>query len=300
VGAEWSETWDADVARGGERIWRPELDRRSVLGQVVKDLEIVGPTTNVSAACASGNHALALGREWLAMGLVDVCLAGACDIGITPFSLAGFGNLRALSRRNDIPHQALRPFDRARDGMVLGEGGALFVLERADDARRRGVSPYAEVAGCGARSDSYHMVIPAADPTAAVQALKRALADAEVEVNEIDYINAHATGTPVGDVCETRVLHEALGANALTTPISSTKSMTGHLLSAAAAIEALVCLATIKHGVLPATLNLDDIDPACDLCHVPNQPREQKVRVAVSNSFGFGGNNTSLVLRAVA
>ncbi len=254
----------------------------------------------LAAACASANHALAHARDWLQFGIVDVCLAGGLEMGVTPYSLASFGNLRALSRRNDEPEKALRPFDRQRDGMVLGEGGAVFVLERATDARRRKANAYAEVAGFGATSDAYHMVIPCPEPAQGIAAMQQALADAGSNPEDIDYINAHATGTPVGDIVEARILHGVLGDLVRSVPVSSTKSMTGHMLSAAAAVEALACVTAIHYGVIPPTVNLDEIDPQCDLCHVANQAREQKVRSAISNSFGFGGNNTSLVLRAVA
>jgi 3-oxoacyl-[acyl-carrier-protein] synthase II len=181
----------------------------------------------------------------------------------------------------------------------MGEGGALFVLEQASSARRRGARAYAEVAGCGASSDSYHMVIPSPDPQPAVNAMRQALNDAGINAAEIDYINAHATSTPVGDICETRILHEVLGSATASTPISSTKSMTGHLLTAAAAVEALACVAAMERNTLPPTINLDHPDPECNLCHIPNQAQERPVKVTVSNSFGFGGSNTCLVLRAV-
>jgi 3-oxoacyl-[acyl-carrier-protein] synthase II len=214
-------------------------------------------------------------------------------------SLAGFGNLRALSRRNAEPQAASRPFDRERDGFVMGEGGALFVLEPAPSARGRSARVYGEVAGCGASSDAHNMVIPSPDPEPAILAMRQALADAEIEPDDVDYINAHATSTPVGDVAEARVLEAVLGDAVRTVPVSSTKSMTGHLLTAAAAVEALACLVAMEHGAVPPTINLDDPDPNCGLCHVPNQARPQRVRVAVSNSFGFGGSNTCLVLKAV-
>jgi 3-oxoacyl-[acyl-carrier-protein] synthase II len=213
-------------------------------------------------------------------------------------SLAAFGNLRALSRRNADPRGASRPFDRGRDGFVLSEGGAVFVLERADDARRRGATAHAEVAGCGAASDAYHMVIPSPDPGPAVAAMRAALADAGIDPADVDYVNAHATSTPVGDVAEARVLAAVFGDGVRRVPVSSTKSMTGHLVTAAAAAEALACIAAMRHGCVPPTINLDDPDPECDLCHVPHTARPHQVRVAVSNSFGFGGSNTCLVLRA--
>jgi 3-oxoacyl-[acyl-carrier-protein] synthase II len=215
-------------------------------------------------------------------------------------SLAGFGNLRALSRRNDDPASASRPFDRDRDGFVMGEGGAMFVLEPAASARRRGARAYAEIAGFGASSDAFHMIIPSSNPEPAAGALRAALADAAVNPDEIDYLNAHATSTPVGDRAEARVLQIVLGEAIRKVAVSSTKSMTGHLLSAAAAVEALACLVALDHQAIPPTINLDDPDPECDLCHVPHQARLQRVRIAVSNSFGFGGSNACLVLRKVA
>jgi 3-oxoacyl-[acyl-carrier-protein] synthase II len=261
-------------------------------------LALTGPAVSLSAACASGNYALALARRWLRLGWVDVCLAGACDMAITPMTLASFGNLRALSRRNDDPQAASRPFDAGRDGFVMGEGGALFVLEPADAARRRGAQVYAEVAGCGASSDAYNMVIPSPHLEPAIAAMRQALADARVNPDEVGYVNAHATSTPVGDQAEARVLGTVFGAALLQVPVSSTKSMTGHLLTAAAAIEAIACIAALQNQAIPPTINLHDPDPECRLLHVPNSAQERPVRVTVSNSFGFGGSNTCLVLRA--
>ncbi len=182
--------------------------------------------------------------------------------------------------------------------MVLGEGGAVFVLEPATRAQARGRRAYAEVAGVGVSSDAYHLVIPNPDATQAIAAMRAGLAAAQVDPSEVDYVNAHATGTPVGDICEARIIRTVLGEHWNNVPVSSTKSMTGHLLAAASAIEALACLTAIHYGAIPPTINLHRVDPDCELCHVPNQAREHKVRVAVSNSFGFGGHNTSLVLRA--
>ncbi len=261
-------------------------------------LGLSGPTVSISAACASGNYSLALARRWLELGWVDVCLAGGCDMGVTPLSMAGFGNLRALSRRNDDPTVASRPFDRDRDGFVIGEGGAVFVLESARMARQRNARVYAEVAGCGASSDAHHMVIPSPDPEPAIAAMRQALADAQIAPDTVDYVNAHATSTPVGDAAEARVLKTVFGPAVAKVPVSSTKSMTGHLLTAAAAVEALACLVAIERQALPPTINLQNPDPECDLCHVANQARPHPVRIAVSNSFGFGGSNTCVVFRA--
>ncbi|HEV3202738.1 MAG TPA: beta-ketoacyl-[acyl-carrier-protein] synthase family protein [Gemmataceae bacterium] len=299
LGAEWLEVWEADGLQGGNRVYDPALNTTSMVREICRRLRLSGPALSISAACASGNYALAQARRWLELGWVDICLAGACDMGVTPMSLAGFGNLRALSRRNDEPQAASRPFDKGRDGFVMGEGGAVFVLEPETRARRRGISPYAEVAGFGASSDAHNMVIPSPDPEPATAAMRQALADAGIEPAEIDYINAHATSTPRGDAAEAKVLEAVLGDAIHAVPVSSTKSMTGHLLTAAAAVEALACLIAIERSALPPTINLLEPDPECDLCHVANQARSQKVRVAVSNSFGFGGSNTCLVLKAV-
>jgi 3-oxoacyl-[acyl-carrier-protein] synthase II len=298
VGAEWLQVWEADALRQGARISHPEGEKESIVQATRRKLGLSGPAVTLSAACASGNYALQVARQWLRLGWVDVCLAGACDLGVTPLSLAGFGNLRALSRRNEQPETASRPFDRGRDGFVIGEGGAVFVLEPEAPARGRSARAYAEVAGCGAGSDAFHMVIPSPHPEPAIAAMRQALADARVEPSSVDYVNAHATSTPVGDAAEVRVLKAVFGDAVRTVPVSSTKSMTGHLLTAAAALEALACLVAIERGALPPTINLDDPDPECDVCHVANHARPQAVRVAVSNSFGFGGSNTCLVLRA--
>jgi 3-oxoacyl-[acyl-carrier-protein] synthase II len=299
LGSEWSLFWEADgLARPGAD-WQPPVLDDSLIGRTKASLGLTGPAVAVSAACASGNVALAQARAWLLLGWVDVCLAGACDAAVSPMSLAGFGNLRALSRRNHEPQRASRPFDRDRDGFVISEGGAVFVLEREESARRRGANLLAEVVGYGASSDAYNMVIPSPDPAPAIAAVRRALADARIDPADVDHINAHATSTPVGDVGEARVLATVFGEHIGRIPVSGTKGITGHLVTAAAAAEAMACLAAIRRGHVPPTINLDDLDPECaQLCHVPHTAREHRVRVAVSNSFGFGGSNTCLVLRA--
>ncbi len=293
-GAEWLVLWESDALAGGRRVSMPQLDTESILDRTRRSLGLRGPGAIVSAACASGNVALAQARHWLELGWVDVCLAGACDMCVTPMGMAGFGNLRALSRRNDDPPGASRPFDRDRDGFVMGEGGAVFALELEPAARRRGARAYAAVAGYGASSDAHNMVIPSPDPEPAVAAMRHA----RVAPEQVDYINAHATSTPVGDTAEARVLGTVFGDAVRRVPVSSTKSMMGHLLTAAAAVEAMACLVAMDRGALPPTINLHDPDPECALCHVANEARGTKVRVTVSNSFGFGGSNTCLVLRA--
>ena len=296
--AEWNTYWELDFLQGGTRVFEPQCQLEPLTQRTCRRLGLSGPAVSMSAACASGNYAIALARRWLQMDWVDVCLAGACDMAITPTTLAGFGNLRALSRRNDDPQAASRPFDRDRDGFVMGEGGAMFVLERADRARRRGARIYAEVAGCGASSDAYHMVIPSPHPEPAIAAMRRAIADARLDPSDIDYINAHATSTPVGDQAEAKVLETVFGSHTATMPVSATKSMSGHLLTAAAAIEALACIIALDRQAIPPTINLHHPDPECRLRHVPNQAQEHRVRVTASNSFGFGGSNTCLILRA--
>jgi 3-oxoacyl-[acyl-carrier-protein] synthase II len=298
IGAEWLEVWEMDAAAGGDGIFHPERDTESVIRKTCRALSLSGPAASVAAACASGNYALAQARRWLELGWVDVCVAGACDMSVTPLSLAGFGNLRALSRRNDQPELASRPFDKERDGFVIGEGGAVFVLERAATARKRSAHVYAEVAGCGSSSDAHNMVIPSPNPEPATAAIRQALADARVNPGDVDYLNAHATSTPVGDIAEARVLEAVFGPILPRVPVSSTKSMTGHLLTAAAAVEALACVVAMERRALPPTINLHEPDPECPLRHVPNQAEPHPVRVTVSNSFGFGGSNTCLVLRA--
>jgi 3-oxoacyl-[acyl-carrier-protein] synthase II len=263
-------------------------------------LQLAGPVATVSAACAGGNVALGMARQWIRRGLVDVVLTGAAERAITPMSVGCFGNLGALSTRNDAPQAASRPFDRDRDGFVMSEGGALFVLESSAVARKRGAKCYGAVAGFGCASDAFHIVAPSEDPRHAAQAIRFALEDAEVNADEIDYVNAHATSTPIGDVFETRALQDALGKHVQDTPVSGTKSMTGHLIGAASAVEAAICLAAFDRQTLPPTINLDQPDPQCPLHHVANQAQSGLVRTVISNSFGFGGNNTCLVLRKAA
>jgi 3-oxoacyl-[acyl-carrier-protein] synthase II len=219
---------------------------------------------------------------------------------VSPTAIAAFYNLRALSRRGDDPARASRPFDRDRDGFVRGEGGALFVLERRADAAARGARLHGELAGVGMSSDGAHMVIPSTDPVHAARAISAALADAGVEPGEVDYVNAHAAGTPVGDVAEAAAIRLALGAAADRVPVSSTKGASGHLVSGASAFEAVACLAAIDRQAVPPTLNLDHPDPQCPLDHVPHVARPRTVNVAASNSFGFGGSNLCLVIRRAA
>ncbi len=300
LGSEWMSHWDTHAQRGSSLVLEADPHRQGTAQTVSQMLELSGPTITVGAACASGNHALAQACAWLRLGWVDGCLAGGCDMGVTPYSLASFGNLRALSRRNDAPATSVRPFDRDRDGMVLGEGGVLFYLERAEIARRRAREPYGQVAGIGLTSDAHHLVVPNPNSTQAINAMQQALAAAGLNCDDIDYINAHATGTPLGDANEAGMIRTLLGPHYKRVPVSSTKSMTGHLLGAAAAIEALACLAAIQFKQIPPTINLEHPDPKCELLHVANTSQQRQVRVALSNSFGFGGHNSALILTAIA
>ena len=298
--AELAWSWEEDSRADPTGVLcDPVRDRRPLVPFLSHALGLTGPTLTLSTACSTGNYALSLARRWLQLGWCDVCLAGACDLALTPLVLAGFGNLRAMSRRNDAPAAASRPFDKDRDGFVLGEGGAVLLLESAARARRRGARAYAELAAVGLSNDAYHPVIPSPQTGQSVAAVRRALAEAGVAPDGVDYVNAHGTGTPVGDAVEALTLREVFGEHYRRTPVSSTKSMTGHLLTAASAVEAVACLAAIRHRAIPPTINLDHPDPECDLCHVPHVAREADVRVALSNSFGFGGSNSCAVFRAV-
>jgi 3-oxoacyl-[acyl-carrier-protein] synthase II len=300
VGAEWLATWENDSRISGSATeGHPTLDE-PLVELVRRELELDGPALALSAACASGNHTLAQARRWLAMGWADVCLAGAYDMSVAPLALACFGNLRTLSRRNDAPTAASRPFDRDRDGFVMSEGGCAFVVEPASTAHKRSAKVYAAVTGFGATSDAHHAVIPSPDPAPAATAIRTALADAQVSAADLDYINAHAPGTLVGDLLEVKALRAALGEPVTRIPISSIKSMTGHLLTAAGALECLACMTAFAHQAIPPTINLDHPDPECaDLDHVAHEARPRPVEVIASNSFGFGGSNTCLVLRRV-
>ncbi len=299
-GAEWLSGWEIDMHAGGNQLRDPGNNGPGHTRFLHSQLQLQGPASTVSAACASGNVALGMALQWIRRGWFDVVLTGAAERSITPMSVGCFGNLRALSTRNDQPAAASRPFDLQRDGFVMAEGGALFVVESAAFARRRGAKAYGELIGFGSASDAFHIVAPSEDPQYAARAIRQAMSDAQVNAGDIDYINAHATSTPVGDVFETKALQEALGNDVMTIPVSATKSMTGHMVGSASAVEAAICLAAFEHQAIPPTINLDEPDPQCRLCHVPNQAQPRRVDVVLSNSFGFGGSNTCIVLRRVA
>ena len=253
-----------------------------------------GPNFGVVSACATGSHSL--GEAWwmIKRGDADVMLAGGAEACISRIGIAGFAAMRALSTRNDEPTRASRPFERDRDGFVVGEGAGVVVLESLEHARARGADILAEMVGYGASADAYHFTQPTPDASGARRSIERSLAHNRIPVERVNYINAHGTSTPQNDKFETKAIRDALGAHAAQTPVSSTKSLTGHTLGAAGGIEAIVCVKAIQESCIPGTYNYDTPDPECDLDYVPNQSREQEVDVALSSNFGFGGHNATV------
>jgi 3-oxoacyl-[acyl-carrier-protein] synthase II len=276
----------------------PTIISNLAAGQVSIAHGLKGPSYCTTSACSSGAHAIGEAGEWIRRGKVDVMIAGGTEATITPVGIAGFEAMLALSKRNDDPPHASRPFDRGRDGFVCGEGGGILVLESLTHAKARGARIYAEVTGYGASSDAYHLTQPAPQHEGAQRAMRMALEDARLSPDAIDYVNAHGTSTLIGDREESRALAAVFGANALDKKmwISSTKSMMGHLLGAAGAVETSICALTIAEGRVAPTINLVDQDPECPLDFVANVARERKVSHAMNNSFGFGGTNCALVL----
>ncbi len=268
-------------------------------GQATIAYGLRGPSYCHTSACASSTHAVGEAFDWIRLGRCDVMVAGGAEATITRVGIGGFCAMFALSRRNDDPAGASRPFDKDRDGFVCGEGAGTMILESLTHAKKRGANILAEVTGFGATSDAHHITKPAPDAVGARRAMQMALADAKLNPADIEYINAHATSTPAGDVEESRAIKKVFGDHAKNgLLVSSTKSMMGHLLGAAGAVEAALCLLSIRTGVVPPTINLHEADPECDLDFVPNQPRECKISHAMSNSFGFGGTNGTLILSA--
>jgi 3-oxoacyl-[acyl-carrier-protein] synthase II len=255
-----------------------------------------GPNGSCLTACAAGSQAVGEATELIRAGEADLMLAGGSHSMIHPFGLTGFSLLTALSRRNDEPARASRPFDLRRDGFVLGEGAGVLVLEELGHARRRGATIYAELTGYGSTADAYRVTDGHPDGRGAVACMRAALADAGLAPDAVGYINAHGTSTPLNDRVETRAIKEVFGGAAYRMPVSSSKSMLGHLIAAAGAVELIICVEAIRGGVLPPTINYETPDPECDLDYVPNVPREKSVRHALSNSFGFGGQNVSLIV----
>jgi 3-oxoacyl-[acyl-carrier-protein] synthase II len=286
------------VAKGSDRVSPflvPMMLPDTAAAQVAIQFGLRGPNMAVVTACASGNNAIGEAVDCIRRDAADVMLAGGAEAAIVPIAIAGFGNMTAISSRNDAPERASRPFDIERDGFVVGEGAAVLVLEELEHARVRGARIYGEVSGYGSTADAYHATAPEEHGTGAAMAMRAALKQAGLRPDQIDYINAHGTSTPLNDRSETMALKAVLGEAAYRIPISSTKSMTGHLLGAAGAIEAVFCLKVIGEGIIPPTINYEHPDPACDLDYVPNTARRTTVDVVMSNSFGFGGHNAVVI-----
>lgn len=266
-------------------------------GQVSMRFGAGGPNNSSVSACAAGAHSIGEAFHLIARGAADVMITGGTEAVITPLAVSAFSNMRALSTRNDAPSRASRPFDRGRDGFVMAEGAGVLILEELHHARRRRARIYAEVLGYGSAGDAHHLTAPCPDGAGAARCMRNALHDAGIAADAVDYINAHATSTPAGDSAETEGIRTIFGTRAPAIPISATKSMTGHMLGAAGAVESILTVLALYHGILPPTINYEQPDPACDLDYVPNEARQVPIRTALCNSFGFGGTNASLVFR---
>lgn len=291
------------LLEGGPRRVSPFFVPSSIInmisGQVSMMYGLTGPNMAIVTACTSGVHNIGQAARVIAYGDADVMLAGGAEKASTPLGMAGFAAARALSTRNDSPEQASRPWDKDRDGFVLGDGAGVMVLESYEHAKARGAKIYAELTGFGMSADAFHMTAPPEDGRGAAAAMRNALQDAGIAATKVSYINAHGTSTPAGDIAETKAIKSVFAADAKQVPISSTKSMTGHLLGAAGAVEAIFSVLAIRDQVLPPTINLDNPDPECDLDYVPHTAREAKVTSTLCNSFGFGGTNGSLVFQKI-
>ena len=289
------------IERGPNRISPflvPMMIPNMAAGLVAMEFGLRGPNHCVVSACASGNHAIGDAVAALRSGQADAMICGGTEAPITPLTVGGFAAMRALSTRNDDPTAASRPFDADRDGFVPAEGAGMLVLETYEHAMERGADVYAEVAGFGASADAYHYAAPDPEGDGIALAMRRALDDAGLAPDAVDYVNAHATSTPTGDPIESKAINTVFGPHAKRLKISSTKSMTGHLLGAAGAVEAIASVLSITHGAVPPTINLDTPDEECDLDYTPNQPVEMPVTIAANNAFGFGGHNTTSIFQA--
>ena len=286
---------------GGPRKISPFFVPGSIINMISGNFSIrygaKGPNIAIVTACSTGTHSIGESARIIAYGDADVMFAGGAEMASSPLGIAGFAAARALSTRNDDPAAASRPWDKDRDGFVLGDGGGVLVLEEYEHAKARGATIYCEVAGFGYNSDAYHMTMPVQDGSGAGKCMKLAMNDAGINAEDIDYVNAHGTSTPAGDVAETNAVKNALGNHATSVAVSSTKSMTGHLLGAAGGIEAVFSVMAIKDQVAPPTINLENPGEGCDLDYVPNTARQMKIDYALSNSFGFGGTNGTLIFK---
>jgi 3-oxoacyl-[acyl-carrier-protein] synthase II len=294
---------NADVMRerGARRVsplMIPMLMANSAAGEIAIQYGLRGLSLSLASACATGTHAIGEATRLIRTGAAQVAISGASDAWIHPVTIASFNNMQALSRRNEQPERASRPFDADRDGFVAGEGAGVVVIESLAHARERSARVYAEVAGYGASTDAFHITAPDEKGRGAVLSMERALDDASLAPEQIEYVNAHGTSTPLNDAIETKAIRKVFGEQAYRVPISSTKSMIGHLLGAAGAVEAIACVKSLETGVVHPTANYETPDPECDLDYVPNKARETHPRTALSNSFGFGGHNATLILTA--
>lgn len=287
----------------GPRKISPFFIPSAIINMISGHLSILyglqGPNLAMATACTTGTHAIGESARIIERGDADVMIAGGAESTICPLAIGGFGAARALSTRNDDPAGASRPWDKGRDGFVLGEGAGVLVLEEYEHAKARGARIYCELIGYGRGGDAYHMTAPTEDGSGAARCMNAALRDAGLNPDEVDYINAHGTSTPLGDVAETKAIKRSFGDHAYRLMVSSTKSMTGHLLGAAGGVEAVFTVLAIARNAIPPTINLTEPDPECDLDYVPNTAREARIRVAMSNSFGFGGTNGTLIFRRV-
>src|SRR5438874_6924102 len=288
------------LSKGPKRVSAftiPMLISNMASGLISMEFGMHGPNMCIVTACATSNNAIGESWRMIKFGEADVFLAGGSEAAIIPIGLAGFGAMKALSTRNDEPARASRPWDRDRDGFVIGEGAGIVVVEELERAKKRNAKIYCELVGYGLSADAYHMTAPPPDGIGAARAMQLALDHAKLSIGDVDYINAHATSTGLGDVAEARAIKTVFGPRAKSVSVSSTKSMTGHLLGGAGAIETAACALSIRDGVIPPTINLENPDDECDLDFTANVAKERKVRVALNNSFGFGGHNATLVVR---
>jgi len=291
---------DILVAKGPDRIspfFIPMAIPNMASGYISILFGLKGPNTVMCTACAAGSHAIGEAFKTIQRGYSDVIIAGGCESVITPLAFAGFSSMKALSTRNSEPEKASRPFDKSRDGFIIGEGSGMLVLESLEHALQRGANIKAELIGYGLTGDAYHITAPPDDGEGGARCMQMALDDAGIKPEDVDYINAHGTSTPLNDVCETRAIKKVFGEYSRKISISSTKSMTGHLLGGAGGIEAVFSVKTIQEGTIPPTINLEDPDNECDLDYVPNVAQKKDVNIVLSNSFGFGGTNAVLILK---
>ena len=273
----------------------PMMINNIASGHISMHFGLRGPNFAIVSACATATHSIGEGWRLIRESEADLIIAGGSEAAVVGLGLSGFGAMKALSTRNDEPTRASRPFDKGRDGFVLSEGAGVIVLEEYNHAKKRNARIYGEILGYGATADAYHLTAPAPEGAGAARAMRIALQHAKISPEQVDYINAHGTSTPQGDICETQAIKAVLGAHAKKVAVSSTKSSLGHLLGAAGSVEMAICLKALETNLLPATINLEDPDPECDLDYIPQKPREQKANIVMNNSFGFGGHNACIV-----